>query len=215
MVTKSYDGTSSLGSALADLYNFSSKNQTKIAQKIKQGREAVGIDSCISEKGKTRHLTSDEKIAIFDWHSKKVYGYADKFGVYHHPDGNTEQFLENGHCLVTELDGAGSLDTEFGRVEFVSRSELPNELIEPDDDQPLFELDQFKRIAFYTREHNERVRKVIALESFYLEPLTVAAAINNRSVPEWLEDVTDGWEAKKTTTSLTRFVKHAIYRNQK
>lgn len=210
---QSYDG--SLGAALADLYNFSPKNQTKIAQKIKEGREAVGIN-IINEKGKSRHLTSDEKKSIFDWHSKKVHGYADEFGVYHHPDGSVEQLLENGDCLVTELDGAGSLDTVFGRVEFVSPAELPDNLIEPDDDEPRFELDQFKRIAFYTREQNERVRKVIALEFYYLEPLTSAANLSGYdNVHDWLENVTDGWEETKTTTSLTRFVKHAIYQNYK
>jgi hypothetical protein len=214
MVTKSYDGTSSLGAALADLYNFSPKNQTKIAQKIKEGREAVGTN-IISEKKKARHLTADEKIAVFNWHSQKVYGYTDQSGIYHHPDGTTEKCLEYGQVLYINTDGSGGLDSEFGRVEFLSPTELPDDLIEADNDKPNFELDKFKRIAFYTRENNERIRKVIALEFYYLEPLTVAAAMNNKSVPEWLEEVTDGWEETKTTTSLTRFVKHAIYQNQK
>lgn len=199
-----YDGTSSLGLALADLYEFSPKNQTKIAQKIKQGREALGIDT--NEKGKSRRqLTSEEKKAIFEWHVHDYYV----------GDETTEECQEYGNALVTNPDGSGYLDSGFGSVEFVSKTELSDDLI-IDQDKPNYPLDKFKRIAFYTRENNERVRKVIALELYYLNPLTSAAIINGfETVPEWLEYITDGWEEKKITTSLTRFVKHAIYQNYK
>lgn len=223
MVAQTYDGTSSLGKALAELYKFSPKNQTKIAEKIKQAKEAIGIPFKFSDKGRLVSLTLDERAAIWQWHlahyeqlvSSSCYT-SDDGETLHYTDGSTEKYLGYGNFLYTKADGSGEFTSDWGDVELSPISEYPDNLIERDSDERSFELDQFKRIAFYTKENNVRVRKVIALELYYLEPLAVAVAMCcDNSVPEWLETITDGWEEKKTTTSLTRFVKHAIYQNQK
>ena len=98
--------------------------------------------------------------------------------------------------------------------QYLATAELPDHLIESETEQPL-ELDLFRRIAFYTMENGVRVRKVIALEQGYLEPLAFLADAEDKTVPEWLEEITDGWEEKKITKSLTRFVRNEIFRHHR
>lgn len=64
-------------------------------------------------------------------------------------------------------------------------------------------------------ENGVRVRKVIALEFDYLNVLAFLAEAENKTVPEWLEEITYEWEEKNMTKSLTRFVRHEIFRHHR
>jgi hypothetical protein len=210
-MSESYDGTTSLGKAIAHWLNFSPKNQTEIAKRLKAAKEALGIPHVVGVR-----LTAEQKVAVWSWYKKNFHpdgSYISADGALHNPDGSTEQVI-NGIYSCTHKDGSGELSTEWGDVEYVATAELPDHLIELDTDEPL-ELDLFKRIAFYTMENGVRVRKVIALEFDYLNVLAFLAEAENKTVPEWLEEITYEWEEKNMTKSLTRFVRHEIFRHHR
>lgn len=210
-MSESYDGTTSLGKAIADWLNFSPKNQTEIAKRIKAAKEALGIPHVVGVR-----LTTEQKVAVWSWYKKNFHpdgSYISADGALHNPDGSTEQVIY-GIYSCTHKDGSGKVSTEWGDVEYLATAELPDHLIESETEQPL-ELDLFRRIAFYTMENGVRVRKVIALEQGYLEPLAFLADAEDKTVPEWLEEITDGWEEKKITKSITRFVRNEIFRHHR
>jgi hypothetical protein len=214
--SESYDGLTSLGKAIANLLNFSPKNQTKIAEKIREAKLVLGIPIVLGQQGKKpAHLTKEQKMEIWSW-LRLCRGYACDDGIYHHPDGSIEYVKDDIH-FHTEPDGSGELSTQWGSAEYLATKELPNSFIEPDENQDIetLELDNFKRIAFYTIENGERTRKVIAIEHHYLSALTLLARDSKKTVPEWLEEISDGWEKKKITKSLTRFIRHEIFKHHR
>jgi len=66
-----YDGKDKLGAALADLYQFSSGNNTKIASLIKDAKDNLGITS------KSKNFPDDVKLAIYRWHYERLNSVQD------------------------------------------------------------------------------------------------------------------------------------------
>lgn len=61
-----YDGNGKLAPAIASLFKFSPKNQTRIAKLIKEAKKALGITS------NSKNLPVDVKLAIYQWHYERL-----------------------------------------------------------------------------------------------------------------------------------------------
>jgi len=201
----SYDGTGKLSEALAELFRLSAKNHNKIADLIKEAKQALAITA------KAKRLPVATKQVIYQWHYQRV-----------NLTGNetVELISQVNQNEVVELS---SQPEAIEPVETISHTE-PSELVEyisqPTHGETVETISQASlsqsvelfsqtRIAFYTQKAGQRSRQVIALEGYYMNALATLG-VNKTDVPKWVQTAVNRWEAFNPELPITKQVKCLI-----
>lgn len=89
-----YDGTGKISEAIADLCGVPPKSSAQIAELIKQAKDSLAIES------KSKNLPDDVKLAIYQWHYKRL-----------NPSQDAEQPPAIENSLTVTIDPEPTPDT--------------------------------------------------------------------------------------------------------
>ncbi|MFI3136858.1 MAG: hypothetical protein QX197_08775 [Methylococcaceae bacterium] len=203
-----YNGVGKLGDAIAELYGCSPKNNNRIAELVANAKAELGIVS------KTKKLPDDVKLAIYQWHFKRLHQEADA------------DVKINSQAAQPDSVNIISRDSSNESVELYSHPARPdsvetisqlggNESVKINSQ---YADNALVRIAFYIQRQGKkrvkqaRVRQVIALDGFYLNALMLATGITKADVPKWVQSAVDSWAAFDGELPITKQAKLLIVR---
>ncbi|MEQ1485990.1 hypothetical protein [Methyloglobulus sp.] len=106
-----YDGTTSLQTALAELYGLSVKSQAQLAKLVKEAKASLGITST------ARILPPEQRLAIYQWHKDRPTPVQD---IKQDEAHNLEQQPDSPVYNVKQDDG-GDAVYDFKQTHFAIR----------------------------------------------------------------------------------------------
>ncbi len=184
-----YDGTTPLQPEVARLVNCSVKSQSKIAQVIKEAKQALGIDA------KARVLPNEKRLQIYNYLVKK----------YSQPDNNAS---------VKTISQTNKPEPQ-PTVEIISQPDN-NKTVEIISQPPVELFSQAGnfddvRVAFYVDRNGERSRQVISLDGYFINALS-SIGVSRENLPSWIQQQVNEWSAFDSKLPITRQVKYLIMR---
>jgi hypothetical protein len=189
MTTINYRGVTPLKEAIADLYGCSKKNNNKIAKLIKDAKAALAIES-------TNNLTEQQRIAIYNWHVKKLS----------FPNDMTTDNDTNDTAIDELVKNAGSALKAIANDEKVYKQvNIDGETKEPQAD--LYPDFKAVKLAFYTVNEGVKKRRGIDAKGYFLNALMLKTDINKQGIPAWIQDSLTGMD---TSTKLIEKVEKLI-----
>lgn len=216
-----YDGTTNLQTAIAALCGCSIKSQATIAKLIKQAKESLGID------GK-RKLPPQDNLAVYQWHYDRINTIAPPVELFESVDtlppveinqqidtvaNNTIEPIEaphstDEHAPIEQVETiAAAIMETFAICEPIElANNEPVEIMQRLPDNAMF------KFAFYTHTYGVKNRQVIGLHGCYVNALMLAAGIDKKSIPAWIQSAVDSWGAFDDKLPITLQVKTLILR---
>lgn len=209
---------SQLNTDLAALLGFAAGNRTRASEAITQAKQGLGIDKL------TKSLTDDDKAAIIQWHKARLTDKNQLDIETIAPPVATNEPIETAPPIIEqvetiaddtaapvvekalELINAPLSELELLRIE---NAKLQARLETIDHKAaPTYHFNETVRIAFYIGEK----RQIIALSGFYLNALMLAAGIDKKGIPAWIQSAVDSWTAFDPALNVTEQVKLLIVR---
>lgn len=225
-----YDGTTSLQTALAALCGCSIKSQGKIAKLIKQAKEGLGIVPVFDKTGRiSPHLSPQQRLAIWQWHCdrlKSVDTYLDtdntatttvdifqQSALLEQPTTEQVETIANNNGVEINLQITTEPIEDSHHTDVHAPIEQVEVLPQVNDEimQRLADNAMFK-FAFYTSTYGVKNRQVIGLHGCYVNALLLATGINKKGIPAWIQSAVDSWGAFDDKLPITLQVKTLILR---
>lgn len=182
----SYDGTTPLNKAVADLIGCSPKNNNKLAQVIGQAKNDLSIAS------KALKLSPDINQQIYS-HLVELFSQIT----------NNDNVNIISQTAISEPVEINSQDNEPTEPE--TKQQTPVELFS--------QINNFDnvRIAFYIVRNGKRERQVISLDGFFINALA-SIKVSKQDAPQWVQAQVNGWTAFDSQLPITRQIKYLIMR---
>jgi hypothetical protein len=201
MTTPHYDGTTPLQPALAELCGCSVKSQSKLADLIKQAKDALGI-AHKTGKAHSKLETQQRRLSIWQWHK-------DRTTTNDAPE-TVDIFLQSPSKAIEsphDTDNAPTIEP----VETLTTKPVDS-VLQDNETAERYDMNALIKVAFYTATYSAKKRQVIGLDGFYLNALMSATGINKKGIPAWIQQAVNDWTAFDDKLPITKQVKLLIVR---
>jgi len=219
-----YDGSSKLSAAIADLFRLSAKSHNQIAERIAQAKTALSVTS------NTRHLSDDEKLAIYRWHYERLNPVQDVKQP--EPDSTVQNIKQvDGNAFVQyikqdvtvqdepvqSVDDAIVQDVKQNNLVYdIKQGDVVQDVkqdvpIQGDADNSVYDFKQVHFAVTFTHQGQPK-RTTVMLEGYLVKALQRKHGLdNNAAIRAWIEQAikADGVRFD-SFAPLTRQVKRLI-----